>query len=590
MAEDRSTFSSVGTVSVNFHIEMEVACDFCGEGQATVYCRADSARLCLSCDRHVHSANALSQRHSRTLLCHGCYLRPGGVRCASCRSCFCQSCDDNTHNSSMAASQHKRHGLEFFTGCPSATELAALWDCNDRSESRYVDAPLASLSSSRMIDSQWGGSAGSTATKSIVGPVGMESYMSGDQRMESSSGVATNISSAGPPLHGKSTSAVVIQQQQQQQLQQQQQHQHQQQHQQQQQPCSEKGISERLQVLQVRDLTQTSLPDHQVKRHCVDNSEQMLHKKQGSGQHPPMPVRGHSCQQPAHNSEGLGGDPSMGVGKAQLMKMEVESNDLVNQVGTDPFWRSNALTQATQMWGQNMQDLGVCGDVADPCDAFSMAEVDLFFDNYEDMFSTCQDTTNSSSEEMSPRASSMCQEAGNSSIKHGHMQSIPEAELFKPTNAAASTANDMKFREDIDGPAGPAGQSDSHHVMEIAMAMNDIDGATSSQFVVRPALTSRSLTLSGRSGDSGEYHDCNASPLFFSSGEPSRSSDSVSIAQARDSAMLRYKEKRKIRRFDKRVRYESRKARADIRKRVKGRFVKAGQAYDYDPLATTRSF
>lgn len=43
-------------------------------------------------------------------------------------------------------------------------------------------------------------------------------------------------------------------------------------------------------------------------------------------------------------------------------------------------------------------------------------------------------------------------------------------------------------------------------------------------------------------------------------------------------------------RFDKRVRYESRKARADIRKRVKGRFVKAGQAYDYDPLATTRSF
>lgn len=103
-------------------------------------------------------------------------------------------------------------------------------------------------------------------------------------------------------------------------------------------------------------------------------------------------------------------------------------------------------------------------------------------------------------------------------------------------------------------PADP-GQPDVHHVMEIAMAMNDMDGAAcnmSSQFVARPALRSCSLTLSGRSGDSGDYQDCNASPLFFSSGETSlgsRSPDSVSIAQARDSAMLRYKEKRKIRRF-----------------------------------------
>lgn len=42
-------------------------------------------------------------------------------------------------------------------------------------------------------------------------------------------------------------------------------------------------------------------------------------------------------------------------------------------------------------------------------------------------------------------------------------------------------------------------------------------------------------------------------------------------------------------RFEKRVRYASRKARADVRKRVKGRFVKAGDAYDYDPLNQTRS-
>lgn len=37
-------------------------------------------------------------------------------------------------------------------------------------------------------------------------------------------------------------------------------------------------------------------------------------------------------------------------------------------------------------------------------------------------------------------------------------------------------------------------------------------------------------------------------------------------------------------RFGKQIRYASRKARADTRKRVKGRFVKAGEAYDYDPV------
>lgn len=77
------------------------------------------------------------------------------------------------------------------------------------------------------------------------------------------------------------------------------------------------------------------------------------------------------------------------------------------------------------------------------------------------------------------------------------------------------------------------------------------------------------------------------------------------LAQNRDNAMLRYKEKKKTRRFvqsltievptvntapsksanlfcryEKHIRYESRKARADTRKRVKGRFVKATEAPD----------
>nr|GME11106.1 zinc finger protein CONSTANS-LIKE 14-like [Ipomoea batatas] len=52
------------------------------------------------------------------------------------------------------------------------------------------------------------------------------------------------------------------------------------------------------------------------------------------------------------------------------------------------------------------------------------------------------------------------------------------------------------------------------------------------------------------------------------------------LAKNRGNAMLRYKEKKKTRRYDKHIRYESRKARADTRKRVKGRFVKAADAPD----------
>ncbi|CAN6226474.1 unnamed protein product, partial [Urochloa humidicola] len=44
----------------------------------------------------------------------------------------------------------------------------------------------------------------------------------------------------------------------------------------------------------------------------------------------------------------------------------------------------------------------------------------------------------------------------------------------------------------------------------------------------------------------------------------------------RGTVISRYKEKRKNRRFDKHIRYESRKARADGRLRIKGRFAKSG--------------
>ncbi|XP_007049418.2 PREDICTED: zinc finger protein CONSTANS-LIKE 9 isoform X2 [Theobroma cacao] len=106
---------------------MGYICDFCGDQRSMVYCRSDAACLCLSCDRNVHSANALSKRHSRTLLCERCNLQPAFVRCAEERISLCQNCDWMGHGTSTSNSTHKRQTINCYSGCPSAAELSSVW-------------------------------------------------------------------------------------------------------------------------------------------------------------------------------------------------------------------------------------------------------------------------------------------------------------------------------------------------------------------------------------------------------------------------------------------------------------------------------
>ncbi|KAJ6809186.1 zinc finger protein CONSTANS-LIKE 9-like [Iris pallida] len=100
-------------------------CDYCGEQRSMVYCRSDAACLCLSCDRNIHSANALSCRHSRTLLCDRCFLEPAIVRCVEENVSLCHNCDWNGHSGS--ASGHERRAINCYSGCPSAAEFSRIW-------------------------------------------------------------------------------------------------------------------------------------------------------------------------------------------------------------------------------------------------------------------------------------------------------------------------------------------------------------------------------------------------------------------------------------------------------------------------------
>ncbi|EPS59748.1 hypothetical protein M569_15057, partial [Genlisea aurea] len=107
---------------------MGYLCEYCGERRSVVYCRSDMAGLCLSCDSKVHSANALSRRHSRTLICERCASQPAFVRCIDERATLCQSCDWMEHHQGASSSPpHTREAVCWYSSCPSASELSSIW-------------------------------------------------------------------------------------------------------------------------------------------------------------------------------------------------------------------------------------------------------------------------------------------------------------------------------------------------------------------------------------------------------------------------------------------------------------------------------
>lgn len=103
---------------------MDKVCEYCKVLRPIVYCKADSANLCLQCDAKIHSANALSSKHSRTLLCESCRCHWAYVHCSNHQMFMCRRCDRSKHNVSP---QHQRRVISSYHGCPSAMDLSALW-------------------------------------------------------------------------------------------------------------------------------------------------------------------------------------------------------------------------------------------------------------------------------------------------------------------------------------------------------------------------------------------------------------------------------------------------------------------------------
>ncbi|KAA8536055.1 hypothetical protein F0562_028533 [Nyssa sinensis] len=97
---------------------MKIQCDVCHNEEASVFCSADEAALCDACDRGVHHANKLANKHLRfsllhpsfkdSPLCDICQERRAFLFCQEDRAILCRECDIPIHKANEHTQKHNR--------------------------------------------------------------------------------------------------------------------------------------------------------------------------------------------------------------------------------------------------------------------------------------------------------------------------------------------------------------------------------------------------------------------------------------------------------------------------------------------------
>ncbi|KAJ0984237.1 hypothetical protein J5N97_002593 [Dioscorea zingiberensis] len=98
-------------------------CDTCRGSPALIYCRADSAFLCGTCDARVHGANRVASRHERVWVCEVCEQAPAAVTCKADAAALCASCDADIHSANPLARRHERTPVVPFLDSPATKTL-----------------------------------------------------------------------------------------------------------------------------------------------------------------------------------------------------------------------------------------------------------------------------------------------------------------------------------------------------------------------------------------------------------------------------------------------------------------------------------
>lgn len=455
-------------------------CDYCGEAAAVLYCRADAARLCLSCDRHVHVANALARKHVRSLACENCGAQPAASRCATDGLALCTDCDWDAHGgaaiSEGGAAAHPRTSLEGFSGCPSALDLAASWGVDLSAK----EASCPPHSAPDQLFSNW---------------PSLDSILAGDPVFPDLYVPCAQVIPSGSKRQKS--------------------------------PAGKQALFQQLTELAKRDSAAASVPSHLSPRTpmAAGGSEH------DGGSLQPMPYASLLMLAPSGCAELNGSDRL------------VRDDDLL--------WDCGPADHSAQIWDFNLKrsrdhiesssfEIGC----ATNCGGFTITSYNDLLE--ENSFAT----TKILKDIYETNCSSANEDILSSNIHHTSSQNL-------------STVNTTsKWRSNSNNSA--------------------INGLTASgnnaSTVVRPSCSS-----SHDPGPGGKTRQISFGKHPLLENETIKAIDKVDskmLAQNRGDAMLRYREKKKTRRYEKHIRYESRKARAETRKRVKGRFVKSTEGVE----------
>ncbi|KAF5190433.1 Zinc finger protein [Thalictrum thalictroides] len=470
-----------------------IPCDYCGEEKAVLFCRADSAKLCLLCDLHVHSANDLSKKHLRSQICDNCNSEPVSIRCSTDNLVLCQECDWDAHGNCSVSASHERNPVEGFSGCPSAIELASIWGFDLGEKNNSSVSLLTSIQEdSNSVFSNW---------SSLDSILYMDSWISSNS-IENNNLQELMAKEENPP-NGNSSSLLYPNV-----------------------PCAEipQASSKRGQNPSCGKHKQLILKQllQLFKRDLNQDAEDLS---------PGTPTQ-------QVNAEGIDLQKGVGVGQLmdanQIMQQQLPYTSLLmSSVETD-LKGTVRLLEDHHLWGCN------------PPSSESSQIWDFNLGRSRDH-----------------EAPNQLEDGYGTTSKGFMIQTYTDFTKKAPPETT-------KVLEDV---YGINCSTTGHHMKS---DYNTSKKSASS----RKTHTSESNNLNLPGADIS----CIEQPLLLR-GENARTTTKVDmelLAQNRGNAMLRYKMKKRTRRFDKHIRYESRKARADTRKRVKGRFVKASETPDVD--------
>lgn len=499
------------------------------------------------------------------------------MRCLTENLSLCQSCDIDKHGCSPIASHHNRLTVEYFSGCPSAAELSGIWGC-ELNEAATTTAPcheasISAVASTTTSDSiavapketrdMWAGDGVTAGTQHAISKHEDGKPIAGSFSEDSRVKFIVDVNTKLPSQLAQDDHLVALTEGLEYDLK----------------SIEHSGKQQQVVVQQLLALQQLRYEDTPSQFHEPSSSlPQTRFLETQSSKH-------FSREESQLKAQGMLRDRHLISLNSQALKQPLMDEAMLSE---SPQLRSCN----DQLWCTSIQNLETCDDDDDLCQGFGMSEDDLKFPSYEDIFATPQDQ---SFDDLVSACSSMDQSTSFSESS-AHMESIPEGRLLdSQVTYVVGHANSMPSKLQTSQPSANKMQSDMNDEAP-SFRCHEPFGCSNhvASYSVLPARTAISLSLSGMSGDSlsTDYVDCGASPMVpknESSWAPPPM-DAGAMAQARDNAMVRYMEKKKTRRYEKRIRYQSRKTRADVRRRVKGRFVKAGEAYDYDPLVdTTRS-